>query len=138
MNDIELIKKQIKTLRNLYDNSNPVVSEHLSQIKEKYLITEQDSPRDTQKYNVAKATEQGIEDSEGIPNDVNQAYRISGGIINIHGDTQKDVELTSEDKTAFQETMDEFVNEVSDMVNFGQLNVYKNNVDWSGLIVDFD
>jgi hypothetical protein len=34
--------------------------------------------------------------------------------------------------------MDEFVNEVSDMANFGQLNLYKNNADWSGLIVDFD
>ena len=138
MNDIELIKKQIKTLRNLYDKSNPVVKEHLSEIKGKYLITEEDSPRDIEKYNVAQSTGENIEDSEGIPNDVSQGYRISGGIINIHGDTQKDVELTTEDKTAFQETMDEFVNEVSDMVNFGQLNVYKNNVDWSGLIVDFD
>jgi hypothetical protein len=138
MNDIELIKKQIKTLRNLYDKSNPVVKEHLSEIKGKYLITEEDSPRDIEKYNVAQSTGEDIEDSEGIPNDVSQGYRISGGIINIHGDTQKDVELTTEDKTAFQETMDEFVNEVSDMVNFGQLNVYKNNVDWSGLIVDFD
>lgn len=138
MNDIELIKKQIKTLRNLYDKSNPVVKEHLSEIKGKYLITEEDSPRDIEKYNVAQSTGEDIEDSEGIPNDVSQGYRISGGIINIHGDTQKDVELTTEDKTAFQETMDEFVNEVSDMVNFGQLNVYKNNVDWSGLVVDFD
>jgi hypothetical protein len=138
MNDIELIKKQIKTLRNLYDKSNPVVKEHLSEIKGKYLITEEDSPRDIEKYNVAQSTGEDIEDSEGIPNDVSQGYRISGGIINIHGDTQKDVELTTEDKTAFQETMDEFINEVSDMVNFGQLNVYKNNVDWSGLIVDFD
>jgi hypothetical protein len=138
MNDIELIKKQIKTVRNLYDKSNPVVKEHLSEIKGKYLITEEDSPRDIEKYNVAQSTGEDIEDSEGIPNDVSQGYRISGGIINIHGDTQKDVELTTEDKTAFQETMDEFVNEVSDMVNFGQLNVYKNNVDWSGLIVDFD
>ena len=138
MNDIDLIKKQIKTLRNLYDKSNPVVKEHLSEIKGKYLITEEDSPRDIEKYNVAQSTGENIEDSEGIPNDVSQGYRISGGIINIHGDTQKDVELTTEDKTAFQETMDEFLNEVSDMVNFGQLNVYKNNVDWSGLVVDFD
>jgi hypothetical protein len=34
--------------------------------------------------------------------------------------------------------MDEFVSEVSDLVNFGQLNVYQSNVDWSGKIVDFD
>jgi hypothetical protein len=34
--------------------------------------------------------------------------------------------------------MDEFVNEVSDLANFGQLNVYKNNVEWSGVVVDYD
>jgi len=33
---------------------------------------------------------------------------------------------------------DEFVNEVSDLANFGQLNVYKNNVEWSGVVVDYD
>jgi hypothetical protein len=138
MNDIELIKKQIKTLRNLYDKSNPVVKEHLSEIKGKYLITEEDSPRDIEKYNVAQSTGEDIEDSEGIPNDVSQGYRISGGIINIHGDTQKDVELTTEDKTAFQETMDEFVNEVSEMVDFYPINVYPTSVEWSGKVIDQD
>jgi hypothetical protein len=34
--------------------------------------------------------------------------------------------------------MDEFVEEVSDLVNFGPLNIYSNNVDWSGKIVDLD
>ena len=34
--------------------------------------------------------------------------------------------------------MDEFVSEVSDLVNFNPLNVYSNNVDWSGVVVDFD
>ena len=33
MNDIDLIKKQIKTLRDLHDNSNPLVSEHIKDIK---------------------------------------------------------------------------------------------------------
>lgn len=138
MNDIELIKKQIKTLRDIYNKSNPVVSEHVKEIKNKYLITEDDSPRDIERYNVPKSTEQEIEDNEGKPDDISQAYRISGGVLVIHGDSAKEIELTTEDKKAFQETMDEFVNEVSDLANFGQLNVYKNNVDWSGVIVDFD
>ena len=34
--------------------------------------------------------------------------------------------------------MDEFVNEVSDLVDFNTLNVYPNNVDWSGKIIDSD
>jgi hypothetical protein len=138
MNDIDLIKKQLKTLRDLHDNLNPLVSEHIKDIKKKYIITEDAEPRDITKYNVPDATEKEIEDNEGLKDDVSQGYRISGGILVVHGDTSKEVELNSDEKTAFQETMDEFVNEVSDMVNFGQLNLYKNNADWSGLIVDFD
>ena len=69
---------------------------------------------------------------------MSQGYRISGGVLVIHGVSSKEVELTTEDKAAFQETMDEFVNEVSDLANFGQLNVYKNNVEWSGVVVDYD
>jgi len=138
MNEIEIIKNQIKTIRDLAQNSNPVVSEHVKDIREKYLIKEDDSPRDIQKYNVPQSTEDEIEDNEGVPNDMSQGYRISGGVLVIHGDTSKEVELTTEDKAAFQETMDEFVNEVSDLANFGQLNVYKNNVEWSGVVVDYD
>lgn len=137
MNEIDIIKKQIKTLRDINDNQNPVVSEHIRTIKQNYLILE-DSPRDYEKYNVPASTEKEIEDNEGLKDDVSQGYRISGGIVVLHGDNSQDVELTTDDKIAFQETMDEFVAEVSDLVNFGQLNVYKNNVDWSGLIVDFD
>jgi len=138
MNEIEIIKNQIKTIRDLAQNSNPIVSEHVKGIKEKYLIKEDDSPRDIQRYNVPKSTEDEIEDNEGIPDDMSQGYRISGGVLVIHGDTSKEIELTTEDKAAFQETMDEFVNEVSDLANFGQLNVYKNNVEWSGVVVDYD
>ena len=34
--------------------------------------------------------------------------------------------------------MDEFVTEVSDLVDFNKLNVYPNNVEWSGKIIDAD
>jgi hypothetical protein len=34
--------------------------------------------------------------------------------------------------------MDEFVDEVSDLADFNTLNVYQNNVDWSGKIIDQD
>jgi hypothetical protein len=34
--------------------------------------------------------------------------------------------------------MDEFVSEVSDLVDFNKLNIYPNNVEWSGKIIDFD
>ena len=56
----------------------------------------------------------------------------------IHGKDKSDLELTTDEKIAFQETMDEFVNEVSDLVDFNKLNLYPNNVEWSGKIIDFD
>ena len=34
--------------------------------------------------------------------------------------------------------MDEFVSNVSDMVDFNKLNVYSNNVEWSGKLIEFD
>ena len=39
---------------------------------------------------------------------------------------------------SFQETMDDFVNEVSDLSDFGVLNLYSENVDWSGRVIDED
>lgn len=67
-----------------------------------------------------------------------QRYRISGSILAIHGPTKSDTEITSDDKLAFQDTIDEFNEEVSDLVDFNQLNVYPNDVEWSGKIVDKD
>jgi hypothetical protein len=75
---------------------------------------------------------------EESPDDKVQKYRISGGIISLHGKDKSDVEITSEEKLAFQETMDEFVEEVSDLVDFNELNVYTNSVEWSGKIIDED
>jgi hypothetical protein len=34
--------------------------------------------------------------------------------------------------------MDEFVADVSDMADFNKLNVYTNNVEWSGSLIEFD
>jgi hypothetical protein len=34
--------------------------------------------------------------------------------------------------------MDEFVTEVSDMVDFKPLNVYEDSVEWSGKLIEFD
>ncbi len=141
MNDIEIIKKQLKTLQDLRYGNNPLVSEHIKEIKGKYLIKENDdSPRDIKRYDVPKAVDDEIVDDieDALPNDKSQAYRISGGVLIIHADDKKDTDLTTEEKLVFQQTMDDFVSDVSDLVNFEPLNIYKDNVDWSGKVVDFD
>jgi Asp-tRNA(Asn)/Glu-tRNA(Gln) amidotransferase C subunit len=97
--------------------------------------------------NLAKSIESEIEtdvrqddeiDVEKVKKDKSKTYRISGGLLTIHGKDKKDLELTTDEKTAFQETMDEFVDVVSDLSDFGVLNLYPNEVQWSGKVIDMD
>lgn len=143
MNSYDEIKNLLKKSRMIAQTRYPSLSEGISEIKNKYLITEEDDIIDDdsqiQNYDVAKSIESQIEDDEDSKRDeMQQAYRISGGILVINADEKKDLELTTDEKTSFQETMDEFVEEVSDLANFGKLNIYSNNVEWSGKIVDLD
>jgi hypothetical protein len=144
------IKDLLKATRNMLSNS--LVKEETERIKKTYgMLTEEDVLK---KYNVGKAIEDSIEDDEDeekdeyevsddnkekeTADDKKQGYRISGGILVLHGKDNTDLELTTDEKMAFQETMDEFVSEVSDLVDFNKLNVYSKNVEWSGKIIDFD
>jgi hypothetical protein len=96
------------------------------------MLVEQSAP-----VNIDADIEQDI-DVETSPEDKTKTYRVSGGLIKLHGKNKQDLELTTDEKIAFQETMDEFVDEVSDLSDFGVLNVYPNNVEWSGKVIDFD
>jgi hypothetical protein len=88
--------------------------------------------------NLAADTEEELEISDKPKEDKQQAYRVSGGVLVMHGKTKGDLEITTEEKKAFQETMDEFVNEVSEMVDFYPINVYPTSVEWSGKVIDQD
>lgn len=140
-NSHDEIKNLLKASRNMLSNNR--INEQISDIKSKYgIITEQGSDlasdNISKPMNIAKSVEDKIEDENEPDRDKSQGYRISGGILVLHGKDSSDLELTTDDKIAFQETMDEFVNEVSDLVDFNKLNVYPNNVEWSGKIIDFD
>ncbi len=138
MNQYDQIKEQLKKVRQaLYESKNAA---QVQEIKDLYLINEdyESTGNITKRYDVAKTVEDDIEDSDIKKDEFEQSYRISGGILIIHGNKKSDTELTSDGKTIFQETMDEFVSEVSDLTNFGPVQIYSNNVEWSGKIVDFD
>jgi hypothetical protein len=118
-----------------------------SLLKKSKLLQEQDMGQ----INVAKnienrldsmndyeSAEKNDENEDSTKEDKVQRYRISGGIIALHGKDKVDLSITTDEKIAFQESMDEFVNEVSDLVDFNQLNVYKNSVEWSGKVIDED
>ena len=67
-----------------------------------------------------------------------KTYDVSSGKIVVHGYTTADVALTDEEKNTYQETMEEFLDNVSDLVDYNTLNIYSNNVEWSGKLVKFD
>ena len=137
-NSHDEIKNLLKASRKLLNNET--INED---IRRQYgVLTEQgvDMTDDnvTKKLNITQSVEDKIEDNTESSKDKTQGYRISGGLLVLHGKTQTELELTTDEKNAFQETMDEFVTEVSDLVDFNKLNVFPNNVEWSGKIIDFD
>jgi len=130
------IKSLLKKSRMLMEQTTDEASPNIAMDIEKKI--DQDTGQDdTQEYETAN--EDG-DDKEEVSSakDRTQRYRISGGILALHGKNKTDTDITTDDKLAFQETMDEFVEEVSDLVDFNTLNVYPNNVDWSGKIIDED
>ena len=118
-----------------------------SLIKKSKMLFEQDT-QDNMAASIESRIDQDTEYETAVddrergetptPKDKSQKYRISGGILALHGKGRNDLDITSDEKIAFQETMDEFVEEVSDLADFNTLNVYTNNVDWSGKIIDQD
>jgi hypothetical protein len=142
MNSYNDIKDHLAKVRLALSSNQKNIKEN-KDIKNLYLINEdfEATGNITKKYDLAKTIEDEIDvdvDREIPKDEYDQAYRISGGVLIIHGNKKSDTELTSEEKTVFQETMDEFVSEVSDLTNFGPLQIYSNNVEWTGKIVDFD
>jgi hypothetical protein len=146
-NSHDEIKQLLNVSRKLLNNDN--LNED---IRRQYgLLTEQgiDLTNDniTTKQNITKSVEDKIDydtydgkddGSNQSESDRQQAYRISGGILVLHGKEQVDLELTTDEKIAFQETMNEFTSDVSDLVDFNKLNVFPNNVEWSGTLIDLD
>lgn len=134
-NSYDEIKKLLKA-SNIMLGGNKLV-ESKNEIKTKYgIILEEESA--IEKINPIKGAEAQIEDEEKSEQDKQQSYRVSGGVITLHGKDKTQIELTTDEKSAFQETMDEFVSEVSDLADFDMLNVYSTDVEWGGKIVDFD
>jgi len=131
--------------------NNNMLNERYDEIKSLLRKSRMLVEQDTQ-VNVAKDLEKRIsqdneyetavsdieQGDEPTQQDKVQKYRISGGILALHGKDKSDLDITTDDKIAFQETMDEFVEEVSDLVDFNVLNVYENNVEWSGKVIDED
>lgn len=146
-NSYDEIKKLLKSSRALVGSDKELNQLKESLIKKNVLVEQpMDGPgyqgdtnsMGTPRPNVAADTEQEIEMDTNPKEDKQQAYRISGGVLVMHGKNKGDLEITTEEKRSFQETMDEFVDEVSEMVDFYPINVYPTSVEWSGKVIDQD
>ena len=131
-NQYDEIKRLLKSSRNMLNPEQ--VNESRKTLIEKGLIKEMD----IKPANLAADTEEEIEMETEPQEDKNKSYRVSGGVITLHGKDKTDLELSTDEKMSFQETMDDFVEEVSDLSDFGVLNLYPENVDWSGRVIDED
>ena len=134
MNRQEEIKKLLSASRNLLNKD--MVNESTEILNKYYGIIKES---DDDEYETAEPID---EDNKETPEDrkfeKKTTYRISGGLMTINGKDKKELQLTTDDKLAFQSSMDEFVSEVSELVDFNTLNLYPNNVEWSGKIQDLD
>jgi len=131
-NQYDELKSLLEASRKMLGKDN--LEESKQTLKNMGLLKEQeDGP-----INIDADSEEEIDIETTPEEDKQRSYRVSGGLITLHGKDKQDLELSTDEKTSFQETMDDFVNEVSDLSDFGTLNLYPNNVDWSGKVIDFD
>jgi hypothetical protein len=140
MNNYDEIKMLVEASRRaLAGNMN---ESNTTDIRKQYgLLTEQNVV-DTKEIDIegVKTTEEPEKDTNGIVNkeDKQKAYRIINNIIILHGKTKADLQLTTDEKNALTSSVDEFRNDVAELVDFGDLNVYHDNVEWKGKILEND
>ena len=77
-------------------------------------------------------------DDIGKKSDKQRTYKVMGDIIVLYGKDKPSLQLTTDEKNAFTESMDEFRVEVAEIVDFGKLSVFDDNVEWTGKIKVLD
>ena len=123
MTNYEEIKKLLSASRKLLGGNQ--LTEDIKNIKKNYGLLIEQPVEDTDnkidvmtdiedkiqndKYETAEKDEDEDEYKEfdKVKSDKKKAYRISGGILVIHSKNTTDLQLTTDDKSAFQESMDD-------------------------------
>jgi hypothetical protein len=139
MSNYEEIKNLIRASRQAF-NSN--LNEEDQRIKKQYgLLTEQPVEKEEEivkDENQSFQKEKKDSDEIGTQRDKQKAFRVLGNIIVLHGKTKADLQLTTDEKNAFTSSIDEFRTDVAELAEFGRLNVFPDNVEWSGKILEND
>jgi hypothetical protein len=133
MSNYEEIKKLVESSRKIFSNINESTK---NDIRSKYgMLTEQPVEKEQE---VVIGQEKKDSEDIGTPRDKQKAFRIQGNILVLHGKEESDLQLTTDEKNAFTESVDEFRTEVAELVEFGKLNIFDNNVEWSGKILELN
>lgn len=70
--------------------------------------------------------------------DQTQEFKLTTGMVVIHGDNHHTINLSDQERTAFQESCDGFKQSVTDLVQFNALHIYPDDVKWTGKLMKFD
>jgi hypothetical protein len=140
MNNYDEIKMLVEASRRaLAGNMN---ESNTTDIRKQYgLLTEQEIQDTTEiKVDEYDGDQEDKKDSDeiGVKKDKQKAYRVLNTIIILHGKTKADLQLTTDEKNALTSSVDEFRSDVAELVEFGDLNVYPENVEWKGKILEND
>lgn len=142
MNNYEEIKNLIEASRRAL--SKNINESSKKQIRKQYgLLIEQNEKEEVDFEIDAEETfddKKPKKDSDeiGKPKDKQKTYKIQGNLLVLNGKTEADIQLTTDEKNAFVETVDEFRNDVAELAEFDKLKVYQDNVEWSGKILELD
>jgi hypothetical protein len=140
MNNYDEIKMLVEASRRALKGK--VNESNSTDIRKQYgLIIEQISDEtDNVEIDDINIEEKPKKDSDevGVKKEKQKAYRVLNNIIILHGKTKADLQLTTDEKNALTSSVDEFRNDVAELVDFGDLNVYHDNVEWKGKILEND
>jgi hypothetical protein len=137
MNKYEEIKSLLEASRSaLKKNMNE--SQNREILKKYQILNEREIEIDTiEKFkDDQEVSNKKDSDEIGKKAEKQKGYKIQGNILILHGKDESELELTTDEKNAFVESVDEFRNEVAELVEFGKMNVYPDNVEWSGKIME--
>jgi hypothetical protein len=140
MNNYDEIKSLLNASRKIL-GGNLNESQNKDILRKHNLLMEQplEDAMDIEKME-EKKSEPNKKDSEDIgkPRDKQKGYKIQGNVLVLHGSNKADIELTTDEKNAFVESVDEFRNEVAELVEFGKMNIFNENVEWNGKVLELN
>lgn len=140
MNNYDEIKMLVEASRRAL--SGKLNENHSTDIRKQYgLIIEQiEDGIEEVEIDDINIDEKPKKDSDeiGVKKDKQKAYRVLNNVIILHGKTKSDLQLTTDEKNALTSSVDEFRTDVAELVDFGDLNVYHDNVEWKGKILEND